>query len=63
MRVNLPDKVRLWLYIVTGLGSPIIGVLTSPDVAILPSWVMLIWSGEVAFVGTMAALNVSSSDK
>lgn len=64
MRVNLPDRVRLWLYIITGVFTPIIAVLTSPDVSILPSWVALIWAGEVTFIGTMAALNVSTpSDK
>lgn len=60
MRVNLPANVRVVLYILTGVLSPIIAVLTSPDVHLLPSWVMLIWTGEVTFVGTMAALNVSN---
>lgn len=60
MRVNLPANVRVTLYILTGVLSPVIAVLTSPEVALLPSWVMLIWTGEVTFVGTMAALNVTN---
>lgn len=60
IRVNLPAKLRIALYILAGILSPIIAVLTLPEVAILPSWVMLVWTGEVAFVGTMAALNVNS---
>jgi len=63
MRVNLPPNVRVAIYILTGVLSPIIAVLTSPDVAVLPAWVMLIWTGEVTFVGAMAALNVSNPDK
>lgn len=60
MRVNLPANVRVALYILTGVLSPIIAVLTLPEVHVLPAWVMLIWTGEVTFVGTMAALNVSN---
>lgn len=61
MRVNLPDRVRVILYVITALGTPVISVLT--DQQILPAWVMTLWAAEVAAVGAMAALNVSASDK
>lgn len=59
MRVNLPDRVRVILYVITALGTPIVSVLT--DQNILPTWAMTLWAAEVAAVGAMAALNVSSS--
>lgn len=58
MEVKLSPKLRQTLYIVTGILSPIIAVLTLPEVNILPAWVMLIWTGEVAFIGALAAFNV-----
>lgn len=61
MRVNLPDRVRVALYVITALGTPLVGVLT--EQSILPLWVMTLWSAEVAAVTAMAALNVSVSDK
>lgn len=61
MRVNLPDRVRVILYVITALGTPVVGVLT--EQAILPSWVMTLWTAEVAAVTAMAALNVTVSDK
>lgn len=63
MRVNLPDRVRIALYVLTALGTPVVAVLTSPDVHLLPTWVMTLWTAEVAAVGAMAALNVSVNDK
>lgn len=59
MRVNLPSNVRLWLYIITALGSPIVAVLTG-EANVLPNWVESLWMAEVAAVSAMAALNVSS---
>lgn len=62
MRVNLPDKVRIWLYVITAVGTPVIGVLT--EQGFLPSWAMTLWTAEVAVIGAMAALNVATpSDK
>lgn len=61
MRVNLPDRVRVILYVITALGTPVVGVLT--EQGILPLWAMTLWSAEVAAVGAMAALNVSANDK
>lgn len=61
MKVNLPDRVRALLYVITALGTPIVGVLT--EQSILPTWVMTLWTAEVAAVSAMAALNVSVNDK
>ena len=61
MRVNLPASVRVVLYILTALGTPVAAVLT--DQSILPQWVMTLWSAEVAAVGAMAGLNVTTPDK
>lgn len=61
MRVNLPDRVRVVLYVITALGTPVVGVLTEQN--ILPAWAMTLWSAEVAAVTAMAALNVSVNDK
>lgn len=61
MRVNLPDRVRLVLYIITALGTPVVGVLT--EQTILPTWAMTLWTAEVAVVTAMAALNVTTSGK
>jgi hypothetical protein len=63
MRVNLPDRVRVALYVITALGSPVIAVLTSADVSILPQWVATLWTAEVTAVTAMAALNVTVNDK
>lgn len=60
MRVNLPDRVRVALYVITALGTPIVSVLT--DQNILPMWVMTLWAAEVTAVGAMAALNVTASN-
>lgn len=59
MRVNLPDRVRVLLYVITALGTPLMGVLVEQN--FLPTWAMTLWTAEVAAVGAMAALNVSSS--
>lgn len=61
MRVNLPDRVRVVLYVITAVGTPIVGVLTEQK--FLPDWAMTLWTAEVAVVGAMAALNVSVNDK
>lgn len=61
MRVNLPDRVRVTLYVITALGTPLISVLTEQK--FIPDWAMTLWSAEVAAVTAMAALNVTVNDK
>lgn len=60
MRINLPNKVRAILYVVTAIGTPIVGVLA--DQKFLPDWVMTLWTAEVAVVSAMAALNVNTPE-
>lgn len=57
MTVTIPSRVRLILYVLTVLGTPVVGVLV--DQNIWPSWVGVLWSAEVAAVGTLAASNVT----
>lgn len=59
MRVNLPANVRAIIYVITALGTPLMGVLTEQN--FLPDWAMTLWTAEVAAVTAMAALNVKSS--
>lgn len=62
-KFTLPAKIRIALYVLTGVLTPPIAVLTSPEVAVLPSWVNLIWTAEVTFVASMAGFNVVKSLK
>lgn len=57
MTLNLPYKVRFVLYVVTALGTPLVGVLTEQK--ILPDWAMTLWTAEVAIVSAMAAFNTT----
>lgn len=60
-KFTVPAKLRIALYVLTGILTPPIAVLTLPDVHVLPSWAMTIWSGEVTFVASMAGFNVVKS--
>lgn len=61
MRVNLPDRVRVALYVVIALGTPLVAYLLAKDV--IGELEVGLWSGLVTAVGGMAALNVSINDK
>lgn len=62
MRVNLPDRVRVGLYVLIALGTPVIAYLLAKG--IISELEVGLWSGLVTAVTGMAALNVStSSDK
>lgn len=61
MRINLPDRARAILYIITAIGTPIMGVLTEQK--FLPGWAMTLWTAEVAVITAMAAFNVSVNNK
>lgn len=56
-KVNFPPKVRAGLYIITALGTPLMGVLSEQH--FVPDWAMTLWTAEVAAVSAMAALNVT----
>lgn len=57
----LSPKVRFVIYVLTGLITPVITVLTLPEVHILPSYIGIIWAAEVTFVGGLAASNTPTS--
>lgn len=59
MRVNLPSQVRVMLYVLTALGTPVIAYLLAKG--IISELEVGLWSGLVTAVSGMAALNVSSS--
>lgn len=58
MRINLPAKARLGLYLLTALGTPLIAYLFAKD--IIGELEVTLWGAEVAVVNAMAALNVSN---
>lgn len=58
MRVNLPHQVRAAIYILTLVGTPIIGYLFTIHAISEP--VVALWGAEVAVANTIAALNVTN---
>lgn len=61
MRVNLPDRVRVAIYVLTALGTPIVAYAFAKHY--IGELEVTLWSAEVAVVTAMAALNVTVSDK
>lgn len=61
MRVNLPDRVRAAVYVLTALGTPVVAYLFARHT--IGELEVTLWSAEVAVVTAMAALNVTVSDK
>lgn len=61
MRVNLPDKVRVGLYVLTAIGTPVVGYLLSKGT--IGELEVGLWGGLVTAVNSMAALNVTVNDK
>lgn len=55
MTLNLPYKVRAGLYVITAVGTPIIGYLFAKD--IIGDLEVALWGAEVAVVNIIAALN------
>jgi hypothetical protein len=58
MTVNPPRRVRIALYLITVLGTPLIAYLNAKG--ILGSLEVTLWSAEVAVVTGLAALNTTS---
>jgi hypothetical protein len=56
---NPPPKVRTAVYIITALGTPIIGYLLSRE--IIGELEVSLWGGLVTAVNSMAALNVNTT--
>lgn len=58
MTVNLPPRVRVALYILTGLGTPLVAYLAAKG--IIEDLEVVLWSAEVTVVSGMAAFNVAT---
>lgn len=56
MTTNFPPRVRLALYVLTALGTPIVAYLNAKH--IVGSLEVSLWSAEVTAVGSLAAFNV-----
>lgn len=61
MKFTIPHQLRVSLYILTALGTPVIGYLFARD--ILGDLEVALWGAEVAVVSSMAALNVTPDTK
>lgn len=59
MKLNPSPKVRVLLYILTALGTPVVAYLLSKEV--IGTLEVALWSAEVAVVSAMAGLNVTPS--
>lgn len=57
MKVSLPSNVRLALYIMTALGTPVIGYFQA--IGVIGDLEVGLWSGIVAAVASLAAFNVT----
>ena len=59
MTVNLPPKLRLSLYIATGVLSPVVAYLLAKG--LIGQLEMSLWLAEVSFISLLAAFNVKES--
>jgi hypothetical protein len=58
MKLNLPNKVRAALYVLTAIGTPIITYLFAKD--IIGELELALWGAEVTVITVMASLNVKA---
>lgn len=61
MRINLPHRIRATLYVITAIGTPVVAYLLARGV--IGELEVALWSGEVAVVSSMAALNVTNTEE
>lgn len=61
MTLNIPANTRTALYVLTSLGTPVIGYLFAKE--IIGDLEVTLWSAEVAVVSAMAAFNVTPDEK
>lgn len=61
MQVNLPPKVRLWIYIIVVMGTAVIVPLNLSHV--VNDVVMTVWNSVAAAASLLAAINVPSVTK
>lgn len=57
MTLNVPYKIRAALYVLTAIGTPLVAYLLARD--IIGDLEVALWSGEVAVVSALAALNTT----
>lgn len=57
MKISLPSNVRLALYIMTAIGTPLVGYLQA--VGVIGVLEVGLWSAEVAVISALAAFNVT----
>lgn len=57
MNINLPPKVRISLYILTAIGSPVVSYLLAKG--FIGELEMALWGAEVTAVTALAAFNVA----
>lgn len=58
MNLNPPEKIRKALYVITGVGGPLVAYLLAKD--LIGTVEVTLWSAEVAVISAMAAFNVQS---
>lgn len=58
MQFNLRPKVRATLYVLTAIGTPLVGYLFAKG--LIGNLEVTLWATEVSVVSAMAAFNVSS---
>lgn len=56
MKLNINPKVRVVLYVVTAVGTPLVAYLASKEV--IGDLEVTLWSSEVAIVSAMAGFKV-----
>lgn len=61
MKFNLPSQLRIALYIITALGTPIIGYLFTEGH--IGETEVTLWGGLVTAVTSMATLNVKPTEE
>lgn len=60
MKLNVPHRLRIAIYIFTAIGTPIVAYLASRG--IIGDLEVGLWGAEVTVAATLAALNVVTSD-
>lgn len=60
MKLNLPPRVRVAIYVFSALGTPVVTYLF--DAGIIGVREIALWSAEMAVVFAMAGLNVTKPE-
>lgn len=59
MKLNVPPKIRATLYVLTSVGTPVIGYLFAMHY--ISELEVALWGSEVTVVGLLAAFNTDTS--